>query len=150
MAKKLLCIIRMCSNAVDVNLFLCSSSMSPFMAPHTKKPTSPRLWFTTGRVNRRGLGTFTFLEITNSFLRIWRYWNHLGMPQTLLWKFPLMTCLVFLCGGCRTQSSMILVSISTVTSTHHMLRPLHNGVVGTNCSAKLQCMSVTQVTDIVP
>jgi len=42
---------------------------------------------------------------------------------------PPQTYLVFLYGGCRTQSSMILVSTSTVTSTHHMLRPLHNGVV---------------------
>ena len=48
---------------------------------------------------------------------------------------PPQTCLVFLCGGCRTQSSMSLVSTSTVTSTHHMLRPLQNGVVGN----KLQC-----------
>jgi len=46
---------------------------------------------------------------------------------------PPQACLVFLCGGCRTQSSMILVSTSTVTSTHHMLRLLYNGVVGANC-----------------
>ena len=56
--------------------------------------------------------------------------HHLSLPP--------QTCQVFLCGGCRTQSSMCLMSTSTVTSTHHMLRPLQNGVVGNNCSA---CMS---------
>jgi len=80
-----------------MNLFLCLPSVSQFMALHIKKPTFPRLWLITGRITGRRLGTFTSLAPTNSFLRIWRYWNHQWMPQTLLWKFPLMVSIKGLC-----------------------------------------------------
>ena len=45
-------------------------------------------------------------------------------------SLPPQTILVSRCGGCRTQSSVSLVSTSTVISTHRMLRTLQPGLVG--------------------
>ena len=42
---------------------------------------------------------------------------------------PPQTILVSHCGGCRTLSSVSLVSTSTVISTHQMLRTLQHGLV---------------------
>ena len=45
-------------------------------------------------------------------------------------SLPTQTILVSRCGGCRTQSSVSLVSTSTAISTHQMLRTLQLGLVG--------------------
>ena len=45
-------------------------------------------------------------------------------------SLPPQTILVSRCGGCRTLSSVSLVSTSTVISTHRMLRALQPGLVG--------------------
>ena len=49
---------------------------------------------------------------------------------SILLSLPPQTFLVSHCGGCRTLSSVSLVSTSTVISTHQMLRTLQHGLVG--------------------
>ena len=62
-------------------------------------------------------------------------YDHRLQENTATSSIPLFhpqTILVSRCGGCRTQSSMSLVSTCTVISTHQMLRTLQHGLVGSD------------------